>query len=231
MAVWADSLCAEGIRSAKEAIARADALTGLNAISGPAAAVSVKVTQDVTPFLGARNEGKAAWRVEYPESVLRLSGASPGLADQYRRAFSVMLDAFSGHLLFVSSSYLGPRDPALRAMPSSHAAGEQLRSEEEVYEGYPEEAPKVTFLGALQRILDQGVSNPLAAKEIHGAYVLEARMGAQPRAVWAITLRGLPPLPAHGPGGKAVPVWQRNHVRNVVDATTGQVLFATNSPQ
>jgi hypothetical protein len=224
-------LTAQGAGSAKEAIARADALTGLNVISGSPAASLVKVTQDVTPFLGARNEGKAAWRVAYPDSVLKFAGLSPSLTDQYRRMFVVELDAASGHLLFVTSTYQGARDAALRAMPSSSAAAQQLSSEEEIYQGYPEEAPKVNFLDALRRILEQGVSSPLAAKEIHGAYVLEARAGDKPRAVWAITLRGLPPLPAHGAGGKGVPVWQRNHVRNVVDAATGQVLFATNSPQ
>ncbi len=59
---------------------------------------------------------------------------------------------------------------------------------------------------------------------------MDSKMDSAPRAVWAITLRGLPPIPAHGFGAESVPVWQRNHMRNVVDAVTGQFLFATNIP-
>jgi len=61
----------------------------------------------------------------------------------------------------------------------------------------------------------------------------------QPHPVWAITLRGIPPRPLKGkplafhhiPDDELIPVWVRNHIRNVVDAVTGQVLFATDCPQ
>src|SRR5260370_39265372 len=116
-------------------------------------------------------------------------------------------------------------------MPWSSDGAKQLRSEGEVYVGYPDEDPRIDFLGALERIQDEGIGSPLLAKEIHGVYVLDSQMGSKPKAVWAITLRGLPPLPAHGRGAGRVPVWQRNQMRNVVDAVTGRVLFASNTPQ
>ncbi len=46
----------------------------------------------------------------------------------------------------------------------------------------------------------------------------------------AITLRGLPPIAVHGPDPKSVPKAQLTHLRNLVDAATGKVLQAVNSP-
>jgi hypothetical protein len=80
-------------------------------------------------------------------------------------------------------------------------------------------------------VLSHGIGSPFLAKEIHGVYVMHSRMGSTPRPVWAITLRGLPPMAARGSYGDTIPVWQRNHMRNVLDARSGEVLFATNSPQ
>jgi hypothetical protein len=219
------------ITTAVEAISRANALTRLETVSGTPAAALVKVREDVTPFLGERNVGKRAWRVNYPKSSLKFASAAGGLKDRFRRTCVVMLEAASGRLFFVTSTYAGPPDPDMRPMPSSGLATAQLSNEGEVYDGYPDEDPRVDFLAALERILGHGMGSPFLAKEIHGAYVLHSRMGAKPRPVWAITLRGLPPFAAHGPDPKSVPVWQRNHMRNVVDAVTGQVLFATNQPQ
>ena len=219
------------ILSPEHAIARADALSGLHTLSGTPSATPIKVEEDVTPFLGERNHGKAAWRVDYPDVDLRFASAETGFKDLYRRIFSVRLLASDGQLLFIESSYQGEPDPDLRPMPPCGPATAQLSMEDEVYEGYPEDNPELTFIDALEAILNGGSGSPFLAKAIHAVYVLHSRMGSEQRAVWAVTLRGLPPLPAHGRYGDQVPVWQRNHMRNVVDANTGEVLFATNSPQ
>lgn len=222
---------AKAIAVAKEAIARANALTRLETVSYTPSATLVKVVDDVTPFLGEGNVGKPAWRVEYPKTLLEFASASPGSIGQFRSTFVVMIEASGGHLFFVHATAEDPSERETRPMPSCGSATEQLSNEEEVYAGYPDADPTIDFLAALERILRGGIGNPFLAREIHGAYVLHSRMGSEPRPAWAVTLRGLPPFAAHGAHGKNVPEWQRNHMRNVVDAATGQVLFATNSPQ
>jgi hypothetical protein len=203
--------------SAAEAIARANTLTGLERLGGPPVAVSVKVAEDVTPFLGQRNVGKRAWRLEYP--------AGP----PYQPKFVVLLDAVTGHLLAVTAMVDGRRRDG-DAMPSYGEATRILRSQDEVYEGYPDQDPKVDFLSALESIAHYGFGSAERAKVIHGVYVLDSQRGATSRGVWAITLRGLPPIAAHGPDPKGVPNAQRTHMRNLVDAATGKVLQAVNSP-
>jgi hypothetical protein len=219
------------IVNAEQAINRANLLTGLQAISKTPAAATGTLTGDVTPFLGEENEGKAIWRVTYPNSALALPSADAGYVDPYRRSFDVVLEASSSRLLFIFSVAQGVTDPNMRPMPSSGGATAQLSRAREVYTGYVADDPGINFLTALDRILSDGMGSPFQAKEIHAVYVMHSRRGSPRQSVWAVTLRGLPPLQAHGAGAAGVPVWQRNHMRNVVDAITGKVLFATNTPQ
>jgi hypothetical protein len=79
-------------------------------------------------------------------------------------------------------------------------------------------------------VLNKGIGSPFMAKEIYRNYVVQSRGASPRRAVWVVTLRGLPPIPSHGPQGDSIPVWQRNYMRNVVDDETGVNLFATNGP-
>src|SRR5260370_41080485 len=58
--------------------------------------------------------------------------------------------------------------------------------------------------GVFIELLHGGLGSPFEAKEIHGAYVLHSRMASKPRPAWAITLRGLPPIPAKGRFGTSV---------------------------
>jgi hypothetical protein len=81
------------IVNAEQAINRANLLTGLRAISETPTAVSASLTGDVTPYLGEENEGKAIWRVTYPNSALVLPSAQAGYVDPYRRSFGVVLEA------------------------------------------------------------------------------------------------------------------------------------------
>ena len=221
----------EPITTPEQAINRAHLLTGLSIVAGPPVPALVKVVDDVTPFLGEGNIGKQAWQVEYPRASLKFASARPGSVDRYRRTFIAILEASTGGLFYITSTYQGEPDPDMRPMPSCGVATEQLTLEKEVYAGYPDEDPKFTFFAALESIQNSGFGSPYLAKEIHGAYVKHSYMGSKPKPAWAITLRGLPPFAGHGPDPASIPVWQRNHMRNIVDAMSGKVLFATNSPQ
>ncbi len=218
------------ITSDAEAKARALKLTGFDAASVRLSAVPEQLTSSYIPFLWREVAGRSAWRVTIAGSPLTLRSASQSQHDRYPRLFTVILDEETGRLLELYSTFSGDA-PDMRPLPSAQSAEHQLRNEEEVYTGFPGEDPKVNFLDALSIILTQGMGSPLLAKEFYGVCVMESNMGAPARPVWAITLRGLPPLPVRGPGGDSVPAWQRNHMRNVLDSSTGAFLFATNSPQ
>ena len=167
---------------------------------------------------------------EFSDVSLSFKSASPNFRDAYKRRFAVLLDERTGQLISVISKFDG-NDPDLREQPSGAAAELQLEAGDEIYHGLPAEGPRLTFLSALEVVLNNGIGSPFLAKEIYGNDVLHSRGPSPQRAAWVVTLRGLPPIPAHGPQGDSVPVWQRNHMRNVIDDATGTNLFATNSPQ
>jgi len=210
--------------------ARAARLTGLDQLTTRITAQRVSASRDQTPFIWQEFADRPAWRIDYVGVQLRFKSATPGFADRYIRTFSVLLTESTGQLISVSSKFEGT-DPDLREPATAVAAEAQLGAEDEIYYGLPSRDPRHSFLMALEIVLNQGIGSPFLAKEIYGNYVLHSRGASPQRAVWVITLRGLPPLPAHGPGADSVPVWQRNHMRNVVDDETGSNLFATNSPQ
>lgn len=213
-----------------DAIAQANRLTRLDTVSEMTSARQVTVTEDKTPFLWRQLIGRRVWRVLFENVSLQLKSAVPGFQDGYRREFTVLIDRDTGQLLSVTSLFDGDA-PEMRPQPSGEAAEEQLRAEDEIYHGLPPDEPQINFLDALDIVLSKGIGSPFLAKEIYGVCVTHSRMESAPRSVWAITLRGLPPIPARGRYGDTIPVWQRNHMRNVLDATTGEFLFATNSPQ
>jgi hypothetical protein len=199
-------------------------------IAGMPSAELTKVHEDVTPYFGEGNIGSPAWRVEFPKASLKFFSV-PDVKDTYERTFTVMLNAANGRLFYITSRYKGPPDPDMRPMPSCGSATEQLSNQEEVYDGYPGDDPKVPFLGALEGIAKEGFGSPVLAKEMHAAYILHSSTGSDPKPAWAITLRGLPPFSPRGRDPGSIPAWQRNHMRNIVDAMSGKVLSASNTPQ
>jgi hypothetical protein len=218
------------ILTSEQAISRSNQLTGLGTLSTANPVTRRhRIEQSKTPFLWRQIVGREAWWIEYDNLSLRLKAAVPGFGDPYRRHFTVILDANTAQCLGVSSTSQA-EDPEMRPEPPAEVAETQLRGEKEIYSGLPPQDPKLTFLEALETILSKGVGSPFLAKEIDGVHVMESKMASDFRPVWVISLRGLPPRAVHR-AGVFVPIWQRNHMRNVVDALSGTVLFATNSPQ
>ena len=218
------------ISNETDAIEQASRLTDLNTLTEKITARHLTVQDERTPYLWKQYEGKKAWQVEFADVSLKFKTSMPDFEDKYMRKFVVLLDEKTAQLISVTSKFKG-KDPDLREQPSGEVAESQLEAEDEFYYGLPKKGPRLTFLAALEVVLNKGIGSPFLAKEIYGNFVLHSRGGSPKRAVWVITLRGLPPIPAHGEHGDSVPVWQRNHIRNVVDDETGENLFATNSPQ
>ncbi len=203
-----------------EAINRALRIMGLARLPPDANAKAQHITiiEDPTPFFSKQLTGRSAWEVELGPIRLPLKSATPGYVDPYARRFMVRIDAATGQILSIHAPYAGT-DPDLLPAPPADAAEEQLRAEGEIYLAFAPEAPRLSLLEALDRVLTEGIGSPFLAKEISATCVLHSKMGSTPRLVWVITLRGLPPMPARGQHADKIPVWQRNHMRNVLDAT------------
>jgi hypothetical protein len=200
----------------------------------------IDVNDRHTPFLHRQIHGKkGAWSVKIKDVRLKLKSAIPGYKDKYLRTFEVLIDPNTGHLLRITST-CDVNDPNMLPEPPAEVAEAIMKKRNEIYHGFPPDPPKINFLDALDAVGTKGIGSPFLAKEIRALYVMESsrpgtRWGWNPRPVWVITLRGLPyrPLkhmPRDVPDEEFMPIWWRNRIRNVVDAVTGQVLFATTIP-
>jgi hypothetical protein len=214
----------------EKASAKAKAMTGPGVWGSWRESAMVSGNAIDVPFLGTSITGSNVWRVDMEGASLHLKSARSDIKDNYARSVSVWLDPQNGRLLKIRC-VAQTNDTGTQVRPSTVSAERQMRDSGEVYVDFPAESPAITFEDALDSILSGGIGSPLQAKEIDGVYVLRSAMEKEPQPVWAITLWGIPPLEAHGRGAKAVPVSQRNHIRNIVDARTGKVLNATTVPQ
>jgi hypothetical protein len=218
------------VRDGGQAIARALELSGISAAASHAAeAHVVMMDEDKTPFLHGQVTNRPIWRVTISNYRIRLPSALPGDADRYERTFDILLDPRNGGLLRISSRWPVSAPPESAPEPRAAFAEQCFRdSGNERYHSFPDAPPKVSFLDALEVIYLDGVGNPLIASQILAHHIMRSSMGRKPQQVWAVTLRGVPPIRTAYPG---VPIAARDHMRYIVDANTGKWLFMTTCPQ
>lgn len=213
----------------EQARAAAQTLTGL---TGTPTITPSLTAVDRIPFLTQQIASIGpVWQVEWRNVRLTLPSAGSGVTDQYSRTVVIRLAQANGQLLGATLRASGERPAGVRPIPEGEQAQQQLQQASERYEGFPPAPPRQSLLRALDAVLTRGIGNPLQASEIQVLYVMHGFRDRPPIPAWVITLNGIPPIPHKGPRGAQVPVWQRNHIRNVVDANTGAALFATTIPQ
>jgi hypothetical protein len=214
-------------------------VTGLEASFSIDTIERVSLKELNIPCLSPQIADKWGVRVRFAPGKMKWTPPMRGVEDPYVRYFTVYLDADANRVLAITSR-LAKRSPDIHDNPPPERTTVLLyQSSHEVYESFPADDPKFTFMEALDAVRAKGVGYPPLAQEIDGFYVMDSRLDRPAQPVWVINLRGLPPSPAlsipASPGGKVTeykdpPIWQNNHLRNVVDAVTGAWLFGTNSP-
>ena len=216
---------ASALTSGQDAISAADRITRLNIL--PHGTITAKRITVSNPFLPETTNGRPAWQIEIDHVTLQLPSLDKVAIDQFDRTFLITIDADSGQLLTVASS-IEPKNTRLRPEPSAKFAAPQFQGSGEIGDGLPDVAPRISLLQALDAIHKAGFTpSPLLAREISARYVMEWTGGTAPRRVWSITLVGIPtPPPIGGEGKVQIPEWQRNKLRTVVDADSGEVLFS-----
>ncbi|UCC31794.1 MAG: hypothetical protein JSU86_05855 [Phycisphaerales bacterium] len=216
------------LRDSEAAIARARKLLGLPA-GGGSVATSAELSvleEDNTPYLSKQLIDSPLWQVVVRDWSLKLKSAPTDAKDEYVRTVDVFLDPQKGHLLKMRSRW-PVNEPRIAPEPSAAVAEDQFRAgSDERYHGFPDDAPKITFLDALDGMYRGGVS-AFGAKQIVAQCVIRSTMFDERKVVWAITLRGVTPYrPRAG--------WPRDaryEYRYIVDAVTGTYESASNRPR
>ena len=190
----------------------------------------VDIIKDNTPFLHEKVKGrKNVWLVEMKNFHLKIKTPDPDFKDRYNRNFKILIDPNNGELLRISSKYDG-NDPDVGTAPNAEKVEKEFPNRK--YLGFPDTLPNISFIDALNIVQKFGVGMPYNAKEIDAQYVWysdEFRTKGEPQLVWIIDLRGIPPI-APPLSDDATDIRAVNHIRYVINAETGIILQAGNSP-
>jgi len=181
--------------------------------------------KDETPFLNNQIAGQNVWRVTIENVSLELASA-PQLSDRFARTLDVIIDPANGRVLKIETRWPASVPEMASPAAADDAADQMRRSGNEVYHAFPDEEPQITFMQALDVIYRASGTNALVAKQVTGQYVLWSKMGALPRKVWAITIRGV--LPRKAP--PSAPRDATYQYREIVDAITGEWIGGSNIP-
>ena len=105
------------------------------------------------------------------------------------------------------------------------------------FSGLPTARPRISFLEALSIIEQHGFGAPHAAKQLRAYYVLHTGPQWTNRPIWVVDSRGIPPITPVGTAlvgsdqVRRIPVDRLNHMRDMIDAQTGEWLEAGTMPQ
>ena len=191
----------------------------------------IQLTGQFMPFLHGDLRGKSSWRIEFSNIDLAKTTGRASLGNRYVKHLVVVLAPNTGQVLCVTSTWPDGVE-RIPPYPSVQEEERQLRARDVTYTRLPAKEPQVTLLEAIG-------SKDMAfwskdVKQIHACYINESTIKYADRPVWAIQLRGFPPfVPPVPPGAdpSSISENQRNHIRNVVDAESGEWLGAGTVPQ
>ncbi|RMH01218.1 MAG: hypothetical protein D6706_02260, partial [Chloroflexi bacterium] len=184
--------------------------------------ITIQAFSDSTiPFLHDRLTNRPAWHVHLEGVKLSLPRLGADSLRAPARDYDVYLDDSTGKLLEIVS-VLGGYDSSTVRVPTATEAEQQLLNHGEHYFALYEE-PVVTFPEALKR----AVGSPHETVLLFARCLLWGTDSLSARPVWIMDVYG-GDYSLHAP--KTVPLYQRNHMRTIIDATTGEFIVATNMP-
>lgn len=179
------------------------------------------------PFLHRNLSVRQAWKIQLEDVPLWKNAQGEYERHPYLTNLTVLIDSESGQLISLTSAWPDNVKP-IAPYPELAEEERQLTAAGIRYTGLPEKAPTVTFRQALQNC-DFWSKD---VKQVIAYSVQETEVQYQDRLVWNIQLRGFSPFFASPPrGGSQPPEHARNHIRNVIDASTGEWLGADTVPQ
>ena len=214
--------------TADEAVKLATSCLGLPEVPKENVKVSsVRLSNQCLPFLADSLAGRETYCIEFSDICWRLSANSRSPINRNIRHLKVFMAPDTGLVLKATSSWPEDAEPIPDHPPCAEEE-RQMSAAGLCYVSLPMDSPKVSLIKALEvcRPWDEDVV------QIHACYVLESTVQYSARPVWVVHLRGFPAFTGSGLSSQSrVPEHARNHLRNVVDAKTGEWLGADTTPQ
>ncbi len=222
-----DEIYGERIDNEPDAVSAARVLLGI--VSDDAelnvAAGRTSLPGDRTPFLHRDISNKPLWRVvvQCPQT-----GNHSWLCTEPIRTMEAYFFEDSGRLAKVVCKRTQNGERIGREAEPWKSEEDIQRGGNEMYHGIPDVAPPISFLEALEVVMS-GSSKLSQAKEIEGLWVMWSMMNSDPKPMWVIDFRGIPPISRKHQIHLRKPL-QVNHRRYVVDPVRRKWVFGGSSP-
>ncbi len=192
--------------------------------------------QTLIPFLKTSVDDERAWRRSEVPQRIRFDELNVITQRRGRPRFPNIesLEAVVHPRTEIAYKLISPWKagaPPIAPFPNAEEEERQLRNLGERFVGFPASEPNVDFYNALKNVETTGIVAPKEAKQVIAYLVMHHTRTYDPRPVWIIQTRGVE-LKMEGYGARGdVPIDARNHMRHVIDATTGAWLYSDTTPQ
>ncbi len=218
------------------AIERATRTLGFEVKPEAITAPPATVERTFVPFLRTSAEDERHWRKDETHPRLHLDRLDEITARGGRPRFpniksvDTVVNPRTAIVYKITSPWAAGARP-IAPFPSAPEEERQLRNLGERFVGLPDAEPDVDFYNALKQLELTGPVPPKSAKQIIAYLVTHHTRHYSPRNVWIIQTRGIE-MAAEGYAAMAnIHPDARNHMRHVVDATTGIWLYSDTAPQ
>jgi hypothetical protein len=192
---------------------------------------TIQLSDSTTPFLSRFASGESVWRVQFDDVRL---GHGDDNGKTY--GFTVFVDSASGALLKIEGLF-AEFDSTITPIILAADAERQIEGDGERYLGIPSEIPLYGFLSAVKacpysmsgarRLVAQFVQHSQGYMAMSDSTIRFTEM----TPCWVIALEGIPPIEPIGGSADWLPIYARNRIRQVVNATTGKIRSSSTRPQ
>ncbi len=214
------------LSSSDIAISRAMAYTGFaktqefSLSKGNVEAVLTTPGEAAVKLMKDKSAGDSLWQVTLRDVRFTLIDKSRPFREQQHRDFTIWLDAVTGKLIRIHSRLVDTAGSVPRMPFYPELERLLVGNINDIYYGYPDTLPVLT----LYDILQTAGSEPFNRKEITAYYVIQSRMGANPRPVWILDIGGVAPMERPNGGGSKTD-WDINHMQRTLDPSSGAAFW------
>src|SRR5258708_7035727 len=194
------------------------------------------VERTLLPFLKTSPNDERGWGRDEKPSRLRLEQLDVITQRRGQPRFPNLksLDAVVSprtQIVYKLTSPWAAEAPPIAPFPRAPEEERQLRNLGERFVGLPDTEPDVDFYTALKQLELTGPVAPQQAKQLIAYLVTHHTRKYSPRNVWIIQTRGIDMVMEGYAAQSDIPIDARNHMRHIIDATTGVWLYSDTAPQ
>jgi len=211
------------ITTPEQAIDRVLDVTGLSrdlkSQRGSETAELVTYHDSTTPFISHELDGSSAWKVLVDGFKFGMDATEEQRELDVPKTIEAWIDSETGKIMKITIRQ-NESDSDLVRQPTAEESQRRLQRAGETIFSLAENVPSVSMMNAIRLCK----AHPLTAKEIiiwYVEYQMTNCTSYSKRPVWFVFMRGGYPISPR----EDVPLYMRNHIHCVIDATDGSLMF------